>query len=78
MGLLPVDRFKRSTRKNFIFTTKLTSLRKHQIYNLPFNSFKIKALILNIIFSWQIPVVSKACGLVSQVLLINYIYHNRG
>ena len=76
MGLLPVDRFERSTQENYNLTTKLIS-RNHRNYYLPYFLSKIKALLLNLLRG-QSPVVLKACSLMLQVLLIKYSYHNRG
>jgi len=76
MGLLPVDCFKRSTRENYNLTTKLISLRNHRNICLPYLSM-IKTLLLNALRR-QNPVVLKACNVLLQVLLINYLYHNRG
>ena len=70
MGLLPVDRLERSTRKNYNLTFKLISLRKPRKYYLPYNLSKIKTLLLNALRR-QNPVVLKACSLMLQVLLLN-------
>lgn len=79
MGLLPVDCVKRSTQENYNLTSKQYCLRNLNYYYLPFNLSKINTLLLIVIISWQKSVVSKACsGLLLQVLLINYLYHNRG
>lgn len=79
MGLLPaVDRSKRSTQDNYNLTSKQYCLRNLNYYYLPFNLSKINTLLLIVIISWQKSVVSKACSEMLQVLLINYLYHNRG
>ena len=76
MGLLPVDRFERSTQENYYLTIKLIS-RNHRNYYLPYFLSKIKILLLNLLRG-QSPVVLKACSVILQVLLINHSYHNRG
>ena len=76
MGLFPVDCLQ-STRENYNLTTKLISLRKNRNYYLPYFLSKIKTLLLNLL-TRQSSVVLKACSVLLQVLLINYLYHNRG
>ena len=77
MGLFPVGCVERP-QENYNLTSKQYCLRNQNYYYLSDNLSKINNLLLNVILRWQKSVVSKACSVLLQVLLIKYLYHNRG